>query len=854
MRTRLHPFAAGPSTRRHRLASRASRLALALERLERRWVPSGLAATQPVPAGAPAADVDGGVPGPANPSARPSLASPSARGILTPPTTADAPPRIDSISNNGPVPAGTPVTVTVAAHDTNGSGKPLTYLFDFLDDGTFEASNTSGVASETYDVPGLHVVHIRVIAAENDRTDAMTFVVVQSPPPSAPPANQEVAVEETSTSFDLGGFPGFGTPGGGAWSVSVDWGDGTSPSTFSTSSVADLGRVPHTYARYGTYPVNVTVRSMTGVGQEIFFADVRDVSPSVSSPGDQSATEGAATGFALGGFADPGDDAPWQVTVDWGDGTSPSTFSAATAGDLGSLPHTYARFGSYSVTVAVDDGQAIGLATFHADVQDVSPAPTPPPDQSATEGTPMSFALGGFADPGSDAPWTVTVDWGDGTGATTFITPAVGDLGDLTHTFARYGTYPITITVDDGQTRGSASFRADVRDVLPTAVAPSDESATEGTSASFDLGGFSDPGSDAPWRVTVDWGDGTAPTSFTTPTAGDLGSLPHTYARYGTYPVTVVVDDGQSAGSVTFHADVRDVPPTVTSPPDQHGVEGSAMGFALGGFADPGSDAPWTVTVDWGDGTGASTFTASAAGDLGSLAHVYARSGTYSVSITVGDGMAIGSSVFHADIQDVSLQFQGPQPSPSPGPPSVPATVVSVPTPPQTAPAAGLFNPISLVADLTIVSVGLPVQQTGPNAPPAPGGFQVPIPISQSIISGTGLQVSSTAPPPADGPSGAGAVAAPTGAGGVVAAPASSSAPAVAKVVLPPVASADPAAQAAGGTTTSSVTTTSSASPPDPPNPGGAMTLAIMMIAILSYQQRDRYRVKIQFSPRGARP
>ena len=66
----------------------------------------------------------------------------------------------------------------------------------------------------------------------------------------------------------------------------------------------------------------------------------------------------------------------------------------------------------------------------------------------------------------------------------------------------------------------------------PTVKAPSDQSSSEGTSHTFDLGSFSDPAG-SPWTVDVKWGDGTPDTIFTTSTSGSLGTQDHTYGEEG---------------------------------------------------------------------------------------------------------------------------------------------------------------------------------------------------------------------------------------------------------------------------------------------------------------------------------
>ena len=85
---------------------------------------------------------------------------------------------------------------------------------------------------------------------------------------------------------------------------------------------------------------------------------VANVAPSVTAAADQSSNEGASHSFNLGSFSDPGDDSPWNVTVDWGDGSFPLTsFTATSTGTIAATSHTYADGpNDYTVTVSVNDG------------------------------------------------------------------------------------------------------------------------------------------------------------------------------------------------------------------------------------------------------------------------------------------------------------------------------------------------------------------------------------------------------------------------------------------------------------------------------------------------------------------
>src|SRR5207248_1835279 len=91
--------------------------------------------------------------------------------------------------------------------------------------------------------------------------------------------------------------------------------------------------------------------------ESVQVVQVANVAPSVTAPADQSSNEGSSHSFALGSFTDPGDDSPWHVTVDWGDGSFATTFDVSATGTIAAQDHTYADGPSdHTVTVTVDDG------------------------------------------------------------------------------------------------------------------------------------------------------------------------------------------------------------------------------------------------------------------------------------------------------------------------------------------------------------------------------------------------------------------------------------------------------------------------------------------------------------------
>ena len=63
-----------------------------------------------------------------------------------------------------------------------------------------------------------------------------------------------------------------------------------------------------------------------------------------------------------------------------------------------------------------------------------------------------------------------------------------------------------------------------------------------GIAASFNLGSFTESGSSGNlWTVTVNWGDGTPDTAFSTNSQGSLPKQAHTYATNANSPYTVTV-------------------------------------------------------------------------------------------------------------------------------------------------------------------------------------------------------------------------------------------------------------------------------------------------------------------------
>lgn len=248
----------------------------------------------------------------------------------------NAPPVLRSLRVAGPVAEGVPVQVEVDAVDPGG--RPLTYAFDWENDGAFDEENAVGRATHVYGAPGVYVLVVRVRDPEGAIASGAAAAVVKAgelgvrldcPTALAEGSKAALSVRVEGPRVDP---------------VRFDWelGDGT----------RERGeRVAHAY-RPGRYAVRVVATDAAGrAGEASATIEIANVAPRILRVDLPETIEEGTELLASVTAEDPGGaQAGLRYAFDWeGDGRFDTTVSDSTAA------HLYRTRGDYVVTVRVTD-------------------------------------------------------------------------------------------------------------------------------------------------------------------------------------------------------------------------------------------------------------------------------------------------------------------------------------------------------------------------------------------------------------------------------------------------------------------------------------------------------------------
>jgi probable HAF family extracellular repeat protein len=247
-----------------------------------------------------------------------------------------------------------------------------------------------------------------------------------------------------------------------------DFGDGT-------TAVGPV--VSHTYPDALNYTVTLVVSDGKADSAPVsIVVAVFDQMPIARAGGPYSGAKNAA--IRLDGTASSdGDGDPLTYAWDFGDGTTGSGVNPT---------HAYARSGSFTVTLVVNDGSGNSIpARATVSVTNTAPVALLSGPASGFKGTTLTWNGSGSSDANGD---TLSYLWsfGDGSSATT-STPTT------THSYVAVGSYRVTLTVNDGETSSSpAAADIAIQSRPPVANAGPDQTVVQRTTARLH-GASSDP-------------------------------------------------------------------------------------------------------------------------------------------------------------------------------------------------------------------------------------------------------------------------------------------------------------------------------------------------------------------------
>ncbi len=699
-------------------------------------------------------------------------------------------------------------TLTFQAYDGLGPNNVTDYYIDgthhYDAAGTFTAEVTVAMAGGS-----TYTVHVPVTVRDGTHPDPITDPTgpgfTTSFGPVIVPFSEVQGVATAPTSGELGSF----AAPTGTYTVSVDWGDGSTPSTglvvpgllpavgaAGDTSYTILGPASgHSYAAPGTYTVTFDLRGPGGSSTKATTTAVIAPARMVlrANPIDIGTVQGQALDAGLATFTYDGSaslpTSDFVVMVDWRDG-SPATLArvelelppggTATPFYAVFASHTYHTAGHFTpyINVVAPDAEsqwAAARVTVAADPAGPSNVLSDGTFPAARGIATVDGLLATFSAPAGS--YTAIVAWGDGSSPSdATVTPIGGGAGGLTryavrgsHTFARTGDFQAIVAVVAAN--GDIGWGADRFHVVPPAGAPTDLTtdpvpgyrgiALDARLAAF-IGGDLLGGR---YTATVNWGDGSAsvpadveglpvpqvivPGVPPPPDTAVTGS--HTYARAGTYTITLhIVDPDGSSTWTTTRATIA-APP---SGPVDFGTRSTAgavqyvntAGIALAGFA-AASDASDTAAIDWGDGSAPTfativpdgstatggTFTTRNLPDFeikGS--HTYARTGTYKALIhLLGPGGVSEWTSNTVAVTPGAPLFDGPLGQQGRAQTFGTLTFFAYQTPPFPSPPASSFTAVIDWADGSPLTFGTVTVGQGLPTP-------IGVPLSETlVISGT---------------------------------------------------------------------------------------------------------------------
>ncbi|GEM_PF-6941616 len=544
------------------------------------------------------------------------------------------PPVISSCNSQSQGTVGSPIVINYQISDPDGD--PVTVRIEW-GDGTSTSGGTS-YAPHTYNSAGTYSVTIYATDTKSATTIkscgtiAISGITPTNRPPvisSCGPSSSSVTVgTTTAVSYSIS------DPDGDSFTVSIEWGDGT-------SSAGGQSSAQHIYNSAGTYSVvifatdNKYATTIKSCGTIIVTGTTQTNRPPVISsclPVSPSVTVGN-TAAVVYSVSDPDGDFV-TIQVNWGDGQT-------SIGGSSSATHIYNTAGTYSVTITATDSKGASVSRSCSTIKVNPTGGNNPPTILSCAPLVTPVVVGNTAtinyaitDPEGDS-YTVIVNWGDGTTST-------GLQSSANHAYSSTGTFSVSITSTDSKGASSTKSCSTIT-VNPTGGnnPPTISSCNLGASSVI-VGNtatinyaITDPEGDS-YTVIVNWGDGTTST-------GLQSSANHAYSAAGTFSVSITATDSKGLSSTRTCGTITVTPAGGNNPPVIPSCSMSSSSITVGtalsltyAVSDPDGDT-FTATVNWGDGS-------TTSGTATSASHSYSSTGTFSTTVIATDSKGASAS------------------------------------------------------------------------------------------------------------------------------------------------------------------------------------------------------------------
>jgi hypothetical protein len=454
------------------------------------------------------------------------------------------------IANSAP----TCATASLATNeDTTGSASPScndadgdTLTYSIVDQGTKgTASVTAGGqlqyepnANENGNDSFTYKANDGAAFSDPAATVNVTINAVNDPPTVKTPAADDIGKNEGATLSTQGAFQDVAdndpltiTKTAGAGTV-VDNGDGTWSWSLQTNDNVS-----------GTVTVTADDGGNAGTVNDSFDYSTVNVDPQATFDAPNSVDEGDSFNLSLSNPVDPGSADTFVYAFDCGDGSGYGAFGSSNSTSCSTNDD-----GTRTVNAKIrDDDDGVTEYTASVSVQNVAPTATKTFDSAVDEGSSFNLKLTDPSDPSSAdtaAGFEYRFDCGDGSGYGSW-----GATNSTSCSTNDNGTRNVKAEIrdkDEGSTEYLGTVTVNNVDPVLSTLSLSGNTGTacvSGNTVNLSFS-FSDAGSADTHSGKIEWGDGSADTTFT---SSPQNNVSHSYSA-GTYTIKVTVtdDDGGS--------------------------------------------------------------------------------------------------------------------------------------------------------------------------------------------------------------------------------------------------------------------------------------------------------------------